>query len=284
MDNTRIFKAIVENIIHSYPSFNGESIVIKGQNNSAFQITTSKNEKELISGEKDNYYNLSMIDLKDFEYLLKRENNVDENISLIVIKFENLVNLASQKSVNYEVYDPIFKKRLNLSICQNTSIDLYLPTELSEKTRNLYEDLKSYEYDLFNLDDEFYNDICTPYTSENNTDVVLSTREDHYYNNIKEIKCQSNCLYSNYSLERELLKCECGIVDEVIDPENTDKFKPKILYQSFYDVLKYSNYKVIKCYKLVFDLNSILKNYGRIVSIIYFLIYFCFILTFLVKA
>ena len=224
-----------------------------------------------------------MIDLKDCEYLLKRENNINENISLIFLKFENLDNLASQKSVNYEVYDPILKKRLNLSICQNTSIDLYLPAELTEKTRNLYEDLKSYGYDLFNLDDEFYNDICTPYTSENNTDVVLSTREDHYYNNIKEIKCQSKCLYSNYSLERELLKCECGIVDEVIDPENTDKFKPKILYQSFYDVLKYSNYKVIKCYKLVFDFNSILKNYGSIISMIYFLIYFCFLLTFLIK-
>jgi hypothetical protein len=30
-------------------------------------------------------------------------------------------------------------------------------------------------------------------------------------------------------------------------------------------------------------LNSILKNYGSIISIIYFLIYFCFLLTFLIK-
>ena len=283
LNNTEIFKNIIVEIIYSYPSFDGENIVIKGPNKSVFQITTSKNEKDSIIGEKENYYNLLMIDLKDCEYLLKKENNINENISLIILKFENLINLSSQKSVNYEVYDPISKKRFNLTICQNTSIDLHLPVQLSEKTKMLYNDLKNNGYDLFNLDDEFYKDICTPYTSENNTDVVLSTREEYYFNNIQEIKCQSNCHYSKYNSENELLKCECGIVDEVIEPENTDKFKPKVLYQSFYDVLKYSNYKIIKCYKLVFDFESILKNYGSIISMIYFLIYSCFLLTFLIK-
>ena len=62
-----------------------------------------------------------------------------------------------------------------------------------------------------------------------------------------------------------------------------DKFNGKMLYENFYEVLKYSNYKVLKCYKLVFNNNVISKNIGSIIVIIYFALYFPFLLLFIIK-
>ena len=54
------------------------------------------------------------------------------------------------------------------------------------------------------------------------------------------------------------------------------------MVKSFYNILKYSNYKVLKCSKLVFKLTNLYKNKGSIFVSIYFtgfligFIIFCF--------
>ena len=53
------------------------------------------------------------------------------------------------------------------TICDNITIDVYIPLELSEKMNNLYNELKDLGYDLFDIESPFYQDICTPYKSEN---------------------------------------------------------------------------------------------------------------------
>ena len=88
-------------------------------------------------------------------------DKIDENLSLIILKFEKLTNNAAQKNVQYEIYEPINKTKLDLSICGSTSIDLYIPITLSDETQTLYDDLKPNRYILFNINDSFYQDICT---------------------------------------------------------------------------------------------------------------------------
>ena len=61
-------------------------------------------------------------------------------------------------------------------------------------------------------------------------------------------------------MESQYLKCDCDTSNSEIDVKNTKKFKPKTLYQNFYDVLKYSNYKVLKCYKFAFSIKSLTIN------------------------
>ena len=41
------------------------------------------------------------------------------------------------------------KTKLNLSICINIAIDIYIPFILSEKLQNLFKELKDMGYDLF---------------------------------------------------------------------------------------------------------------------------------------
>jgi len=115
---------------------------------------------------------------------------------LIILKYEKITNIAYEKNVQYEVFDPIEKKKLDLSICRTTSVGVCVPVTLSEKTQSLYKDLLEYGYDLFDPNGSFYQDICTPYKSENGTDILLSDRRKDFYDN--ETMCQPNCHYSSY--------------------------------------------------------------------------------------
>ena len=51
---------------------------------------------------------------------------------------------------------------MDLSICDDEKINIYIPFTLSEEAKGLHDDLLSYGYDLFNPNDSFYQDICTP--------------------------------------------------------------------------------------------------------------------------
>jgi hypothetical protein len=97
----------------------------------------------------------------------------------------------------------------------------------------------------------------------------------HFFNDT-QTACQKDCKYSEYSAETKFLKCECSINKEEIEPEKTDKFNGIILVSSFFDVLKFSNFLVLKCYKLVFSYKGQFHNWGSILLIGYFIIYTIF--------
>ena len=172
-----------------------------------FQITTVENE---LNGLKDNSQSeFSIIDLKECAELLKRENGLDPDVDLVILKYENTdsVSNGNEKSIQYEVYPPNSDQKLDLSICDETTIDIYVPIESDEKTQKLYESLKEQGYDLFDKNDKFYTDICTPYTSPDGTDVILSDRLSDIYDNNK-LQCQNNCEYSSYLPTSKYLKCQ----------------------------------------------------------------------------
>ena len=47
------------------------------------------------------------------------------------------------------------------------------------------EQLKESGYNMFDRNDKFYNDICTPYTTTVESDIILSDRIDYIFNNEK---------------------------------------------------------------------------------------------------
>ena len=174
--------------------------------------------------------------------------------------------------------------KLNLSICSNLTIEIYTPLIISDKLQNLHYELKEMGYNLFDINSQFYQDICTPYKSSEGTDILLSDRINYIYNN-EETTCQSNCKFSNYLIEEQYLKCDCDIKNSEISINNNDnnKFNAKSIYESFYSVLKYSNYKVLKCYNLVLKLDSLTKNIGSIITIVYSLVFIIFLIIYASK-
>ena len=139
---------------------------------------------------------------------------------------------------------------------------------------------------LFDLNDGFYKDICTPYTSINNTDVLLQDRKTDIYDNYGNLTiCQENCHLESYNNHSKMVSCSCEIqsnktnMDLYIEPN----FSIKGISGFLLDYLKNSNFRVMKCYKVAIDLTTISKNIGRIImSVILFFFLICFIV-FLIK-
>ena len=205
--------------------------------------------------------------------ILRRKYPINDNDSFIIIKNEISSNKPSQKNLNFEVYEPYSKQKLNLSLCDSTPINIYFPMELSKSTKQLYDQMKESGYDMFNINDPFYHDICTPFDSPHGTDILITDRINYIYNN-DDTRCQSNCNFSYYSVETQYMECSCS-TDVNIKNDNVikDKFNAKKIYESFYDVLKYSNYNILKCYKIITNINNMERNIGSIISLICFCCY-----------
>ena len=270
INNIENFENMLYKIIFpSYPPAVGNKILIIRPDNKSFEITNSINELDLLKNKSGNIWGLSIIDLGQCESLLKKENNINENDSLIFIKNEINSTKASEKNVKIDVYNPYTKEKLNLSLCEEIPVNIYMPMELNSGTKKLYDETKNSGYDMFNINDPFYQDICTPFNS-NGTDILLIDRIDYIYFN-EDTKCQSNCQYNKYSMESKYLTCSCSVNEEVNNEhKKSDKFNAKKIYESFYDVLRYSNYDIIKCYKIILSLDVITINLGSIITIFFF--------------
>ena len=180
-----------------------------------------------------NNNDISIIDLGKCETILRTANHINDEDPLIIIKNEISLNKPSEKSVNFDVYDPYYKNKLNLSICDEIPINIFVPMELSKETKHLYENIKKSGYDMFNINDPFYQDICTPYNSLNGTDILLIDRINYIYNN-DDAKCQSNCQFSYYFEESKYMQCNCSTKEGMIyDELTTDKFNAKKYMKAF---------------------------------------------------
>ena len=198
-----------ENIIQIYNLDNGKSQIIKGENDIIFQITNEKNELELLKNGSLNNYDLSIIELGKCETELREKNNIDDEQVLIYLKQEITNSKTSEKNITYEVYEPINYTKLNLSICDNIPINIYVSLNLSEETNDIYEKIKELGYNMFNIDDPFYRDICTPYKSAFETDMLTDDRINYIYYN-EDSECQENCEFTNYIANTGYINCTCN--------------------------------------------------------------------------
>ena len=82
----------------------------------------------------------------------------------------------------------------------------------------------------------------------------------------------------SYSIETKYLKCECQIKNTDIVTLDAAHISGDNVAKSFYSTLKYSNWKVMICYNLVFNFKIFCHNYGSILSLILFIIYLLFMI------
>ena len=140
------------------------------------QITTTTNQNNSQSN------NISTIKLGECENILKDVYNISKDEPLLIFKID--AKVEGFTVVEYEVYHPITKKQLNLTYCQNTSIEIQVPVSIDEE--EIYKYVPSSEY---------YNDICTTSTSDSGTDIILSDRKSEYVNNNLSL-CESSCTFN----------------------------------------------------------------------------------------
>ena len=195
LNNYNSIRRNIESIIYKDNFNDNEEIVIIG-NNIICDIITSKMEHT--------NKNISYINFGECETKLKKQNDIDY---LLIVKFDAKLNESSPTNVQYKVYDPITKRELDLSICSDDKINIDIPMILVGQSRDLYQNFSSLGYDILNIKDPFYNDICTTFSSNEYTDVILSDRRRAYYNE-NLILCEKGCEYSSYDLGNNLVKCK----------------------------------------------------------------------------
>ena len=166
-----------------------------------------------------------------------------------------------------------------MSICKDYPININFPLLLDPKIELLYQSLNESGYNLFNPNDSFYNEICTTFKTENNTDIIIEDRrKDYYESNANITLCQIGCIFQYYNITTKRSNCQCEVQNKNITTNIKDiKFYTKEVLKNFLNTLKYSNFMVLKCYKLLLDISKLNKNIGFIIMTILLILSIIFI-------
>ena len=122
--------------------------------NLSIQITTSESQTNYTN------YNITVIDLGKCEDELRDYYKINKTLPLIIYKVDYFPVDTLIPIIGYEVYHPINLTLLNLSICSNNTIKLYIPITIDEDSLYIH-DPKS----------DFYTNSCHSYTTESGTDI-----------------------------------------------------------------------------------------------------------------
>ena len=70
----------------------------------------------------------------------------------------------------------------------------------------------------------------------------------------------NNCTYDSIDIENMTIICYCQVKTDIETDVKEPSFKKEVI-----DIFRYSTFKVIQCYKLVFNLNNKKKNIGFLI-------------------
>ena len=257
----------IKNLLLSQ-DYNGENTIIETET-VIIQLSTLEDQMA-----QDNS-NVSNIDLGECADRLKEENHIGDDEDLIIYKTDIKTTDSSSTYVTYEVYDSSLNK-LDLSICSDVQISINVPVHLDDSLDHLAKSLTDSGYNIFDENDTFYNDICSTYTSENGTDILLSDRKKDIYSTTQNATlCQTGCELESYNSTSKKAKCNCDVTsnNDITTLKVDNLFNKKEIAKSFYDTLANSNFLVMKCYKKILDFKLIFKNYGEIIMTTLILIF-----------
>ena len=270
-------------------NFNEDNIIIE-MKDILMQLSTIDYQEDSIY-EEDNISNVFLGKCKEKlkeKYLLK-----DDEI-LLILKLDMFKKDSNIPIVEYEIYNYNNSEKLNLEVCNDVKINVYVPIQLDNQTIYLYNNLNQSGYNLFNSNDSFYNDICSIYTTINGTDISINDRQKSYFNQ-SIILCQEGCTYDYYDNITQKVKCICPISQTSIIKENSAQEEndfistivkiyndKSILTQIFFSPIKNMNFKVMKCSHLVFELEQFMNNIGSILLTIFIIVFIFLMILYLI--
>ena len=202
-------------------------------------------------------------------------SSILNNSDYVVAKFDiNRKNSTNQ--VEYSIYDQD-GSIVNISVCQEerATIKYTLDPESFGINISYVLEMSEQGIDIFNPDDPFFNDICYPYTTKSNTDIPLKDRRKDIFQNVS--LCDTDCTYKGFDTITYEVTCDCSIKTEL----TLKPLTPSVpLYTK---LLESTNIMIVKCYKLLRDINNYPYNIGFWLFLTYFLFmqtsmlyYYCF--------
>ena len=223
--------------------------------------------------------NLTEIELKGCEDSIRKEYSIEDDSPLLIGQTE----FIEDGNVLYAFYLDDGRE-INMSICQNQSVEISKPFDETELTLNktTINLLAKESIDVFNTNDSFFNDDCFSFSDNFNNeerDVTIIDRRTKYYQNITIKK--EDCEYSSNDLTSMRLTFKCSV-----------KHKDNILYFTGEAVNQFSStpsentYNVVLCLSQIGKLGLMAKNIGNyimlvifILQVLLFLVYLCYLKT-----
>jgi len=107
--------------------FGDKKDIIINKNEIIYQITSSWNQKN------KKYKNISSIKLKDCENILKTKYDMQSDEVLIIFKIEQNIERLLIPLIEYEIFNPKTKEKLDLNYSKNENIyiDIYIPVSIN---------------------------------------------------------------------------------------------------------------------------------------------------------
>lgn len=195
---------------------------------------------------------------------MRHQESLSESEQFIIIKLDIKNTSLNTTYVQYEIFNPNNYQKVSLDICKNIPIKIYSPVTLDASKLELISSCQEQGYNIFDINDIFYNDICATYTALNGADMTLSNRKTSIYDSMKEIYfCQTGCEFENFDPKTSKANCNCNaqLTKTFYDIKKISFEKPGLI-DSFYNTLYNSNFRVLKCFKLLFSLKGIKSNLG----------------------
>ena len=233
-------------------------------NNVTFIFSTSEIEKK----ELYNNYNTSSIILGESEKYIEQFYLINEVLPIPILKIEILNNHSNDMELYYELFNPLnFSQKLDLNLIQENYIEIRKPQYLKQYKIDLILKTRELGYNIFDLNDPFYNDICSAF-SYNNTDFSLSERKN-IIDLSDENLCPNDCNYSSFDIKtlRTICLCKIGFDEnnKTSDLKNNDiqneNYKELVnLVKRNVGVSKSSNIRVVKCFSMIFRKNLFIEN------------------------
>ena len=205
------------------------------------------------------------IDFGDCYDNIKKMYPDNDLIIALLLKY----NSTSHSSISYSFIDPITGKPINSSsyCSNNTNIiiqeNVYNLLNNSNVDTELIEYLLNQNVDFFNKSNQFYTDICYPFTAPNGKDVTLRDRLLLFFPNIT--LCDKGCLYKGINFTTIETICECTFNDIF----NSDLLGNNVVLNSITneitEIIQESNLALFQCYKIVFNIKYIIKGVGAFI-------------------
>ena len=199
-DQTISISDFKKQILSNISAFVNSSKVINGSNFLAVVLSSDKMdpEEQLKNG-------ISAIDLGNCTQVLKEYYNISKEDNLILLNIESKKNKNENysdhnsfnlgKNTQLEIFDYSGRK-LDLSVCkEDIKVMKYIGDVTEELDIQSAMDLSEKGIDVFNPEDDFFNDICHQYDNSEGKDIILNDRRTEIYKNATF--CENGCIYRN---------------------------------------------------------------------------------------
>ena len=243
-------------LINDYKHNNSELEIIEENNCTIYCYSSKEDINNLIRLNPNLYY----ISLNECGNQLIKENSLDENSDLLIIINDQQNN---RSNFFYEIYTRNGVKISNLSVCENTKIEISSPIfNLKEVNCDKAILLKNQGYDIYNIWSNFYYDFCTSaYIDE--SDLTLNIRQQEIFPNNISI-CMKGCSYNGIDLDIKRFYCICSPNSLNNEEKSEDKnyFEEVIEDNFFIYIIDMINYQIFSCYKLIYEIKNYFYNFG----------------------